>query len=85
MKLVVHLPAARYLRRLPADQKARIKNRLQELVADPLAGPDIVAMKGRWAGYHRLRVGNRRVIFFVDDQGQIIYVDHIGTRDDVYK
>ena len=85
MKVVVHRRAARYLRRLPADQKERIKTRLRALAADPLDLPDVQEMKGRWAGYHRLRVGSRRVIFMVDDQDQVVYVDHIGPRGDVYK
>ena len=84
MKVVVHRRAARYLRRLPADQKARIKNRLVELASDPTTKPGVRQMKGRWAGYCRLRIGDRRVIFFVDDQKQIVYVDHIGARGDVY-
>ena len=85
MKVVVHRRAARYLRRLPADQTNRIKSRLRELAEDPLGGPDVREMKGRWEGYFRLRVGSRRVIFFVDDGDQIVYVDHIGPRGDVYK
>ncbi len=85
MKIVVHRRAARYLRRLPADQKTRIKSRLRDLATDPHARPGVREMKGRWAGYHRLRVGSRRVIFFVDDQEQTVYVDHIGARGDVYK
>lgn len=85
MKVVVHRRAARYLRRLSADQKERIKSRLRELATDPMGSSGVREMKGRWEGHYRLRVGSRRVIFFVDDEEQIVYVDHIGPRGDVYK
>ena len=85
MKVVVHRRAARYLRRLPADQKETVKSRLRALAEDPLGPADVKEMKGRWAGYHRLRVGDRRVIFKIDHRAQIIYVDHVGPRGDVYK
>ena len=42
-------------------------------------------MVGDWAGYYRLRVGNVRVIFWIDKDENIISVDHIGPRGDVYK
>lgn len=42
-------------------------------------------MVGDWAGYRRVRVGNVRIIFWVDELKNIVYVDHIGPRGDVYK
>ena len=41
-------------------------------------------MAGDWAGYHRVRVGNVRVIFWID-KDNLISVDHIGPRGDIYK
>ena len=42
-------------------------------------------MLGEWKGYYRIRIGNVRLIFWVDQVKKIIYVDHIGPRGDVYK
>lgn len=42
-------------------------------------------MLGEWAGYHRIRVGNIRIIFWFEKTEDIVYVDHIGRRGDVYK
>ena len=42
-------------------------------------------MMGEWSGYHRLRVGSLRIIFWFDESEDIVYVDHIGPRGDVYK
>jgi mRNA interferase RelE/StbE len=85
MKVVVHRRAARYLRRLPADQKKRIKDRLLILAEDPLNYPGLQQMQGRWAGYQRIRIGNLRMILTIDRDAATIFVDHVGPRSDVYK
>ncbi len=42
-------------------------------------------MLGEWAGWHRIRIGDMRVIFWFDEDEDIVYIDHIGYRGDVYK
>ena len=42
-------------------------------------------MHGEWSGYHRIRLGKLRAIFWYDSKEDIVYVDHIGPRGDVYK
>lgn len=42
-------------------------------------------MLGEWKGYHRLRFGDLRVLFWFDPEAKTVYVDHIGPRGDVYK
>ncbi len=41
-------------------------------------------MSGQWSGYHRIRLGDKRIIFWLDQQNRTVYVDHIGSRGDVY-
>ena len=84
-KVVVHRHAARYLQRLPKDIKQRIKKVLQQLGQNPLDLPGVKHMAGEWSGYHRLRTGKYRIIYWLDDKEDIVYVDHIGPRGDVYK
>ena len=48
-------------------------------------GTRITPMYGEWAGYYRIRVGNIRIIFWFDDFEDIVYIDHIGPRGDIYK
>jgi mRNA interferase RelE/StbE len=42
-------------------------------------------MAGDWSGNYRIRVGSIRVIFWFDENEDIIYIDHIGSSGDVYK
>jgi len=84
-RIIVHRRAARYLRKLPKSYKERIKKTLRQLENHPLEFPNIRQMLGEWAGYHRIRIGDIRVIFWFDESEDIVYIDHIGHRGDVYK
>ena len=42
-------------------------------------------MAGEWIGYKRIRVGDFRIIYWIDKDENIVYVDHIGPRGDIYK
>jgi len=84
-KVILHRHAARYLKRLPVGTKSRIKEVLKELESSPLEKSGARHMVGEWTGYHRIRVGNLRIIFWFDQSDDLVYVDHIGPRGDVYK
>lgn len=84
-KVIVHRRAANYLQSLPKAEKKRIKNILKQLGESPLEFSGVRHMLGEWAGYHRIRVGNIRIIFWFEKTEDIVYVDHIGRRGDVYK
>ncbi len=84
-KVVVHHTAAKYLQKLPKDRKDRVKKTLNELSDNPLGHSNVKSMLGDWIGYHRLRVGSLRIIFWYDESEDVVYVDHIGPRGDVYK
>jgi mRNA interferase RelE/StbE len=83
--VIVHRHAAKYLKRLPKETKDRIKDILKQLENSPLNHSGIKQMFGEWAGYHRIRVGKLRIILWFDTKEDIVYVDHIGPRGDVYK
>lgn len=83
-RIVVHRRAARYLNRLPAPQHDRLKEALGRLAYFPADLHDVRAMQGEWQGYRRIRLGEMRIIFWVDEKARTIYVDHIGPRGDIY-
>ena len=84
-KVIVHRNAANYLQRLPKSTKQRIRNILKELEETPLNHPKTKRMLGEWAGYYRIRSGNLRIIYWFDQERDVVYVDYIGPRGDVYK
>jgi len=66
-------------------QRERLQSLLSDLALEPVRRPDVNPMVGEWKGYYRIRVGDRRIIFWLDTQEMTVYVDHIGPRGDVYK
>ena len=84
-KVIVHRNAAKYLQRLPQVTKIRIKEILKQLESNPLNYPGIKQMYGEWSGYQRIRSGKLRIIFWYDSNEDVVYIDHIGPRGDVYK
>jgi len=84
-KVIVHHHAAKYLKSLPKGTKDQIKEILKELENTPLGQSGVKHMVGEWAGYHRIRVGKLRIIFWFDTKEDVVYVDHIGPRGDIYK
>lgn len=84
-KVIVHKRAAHCLKRLPEFQRQRIKQSLKELENGIVDRVDVKSMAGEWKGYYRMRIGEVRVIFWIDHKQKTIYVDHIGSRGDIYK
>jgi len=84
-KVIVHRHTEKCLNRLPKETKERIKEILKELEDKPIGQSNVKHMVGEWAGYHRIRAGKFRIIFWYDQSDDVVYIDHIGPRGDVYK
>lgn len=46
---------------------------------------DVKKLKGKWKGYLRIKKGKLRVIFVVDFQDRVLYVDRVDFRGRAYK
>ena len=75
--------AARALIRMPAPIGATIRAKLLELARDPIAARNVKKLTGQ-PGY-RLRVGDWRVLYLLDNGRLIVYVAEIGARGGIYK
>lgn len=76
--------AIRELRRIPANVARRIMGRIERVAADPQAADNNVSkLKGR--PEMRLRVGDWRVLFTLDETARVITVLHVAPRGSVYR
>ena len=41
------------------------------------------ALTGQWSGYYRIRIGNYRVLYLIDQEARVIDVAFIGHRKDI--
>ena len=71
------------LRRLPNPVFARINQRTIALRDDPRP-VDVRKLQGQQEGW-RIRVGDYRVIYLIDDSDQLITIVRVRHRRDVYK
>ncbi len=71
------------LRKIPRDMALRILVKLTELETDPL-GFHTTALVSR-PDRRRLRVGDYRVIYTVDNGQLPVWVVHVGHRSTVYE
>lgn len=76
-------PARKYFDRLDATTAKRIGTAMRGLATDPRPR-DHSALHGEWEGYFRIRVGDYRIIYSIDDGIKIVSIFRIGPRGDVY-
>lgn len=84
MKVVFRRAAEKSLDRIPADRRRQIVDRIERLSAAPRSQVlDIRPLAGK-SGLFRLRVGDYRVLFSVDEAAATVTIELIRTRGDVY-
>ena len=80
MQVLLHHTADKYLNRLNATDRERIRVALKNLEKEPPKG-DIKSYEGN-LGIWRLKVSNFRVLYKVE--GNVILVTHIEPRGQAY-
>ena len=75
--------AARHFRRIAPEFQRRIAPRVDDLSknARPAGAKRLAGPEHLW----RIRVGDYRVVYEVDDQGGRVTIAHVGHRRDVYR
>ena len=78
-QIVLKKRAKKFIDRLPVNERKRIVNAIEQLPN----GGDIKKLKGHDT-LLRLRIGNYRIIYSIDNGKCIIYVIDIGNRGEIY-
>lgn len=71
------------LKRFPKRDLVRIKKKIEEL-GQNLPEPNTTKMKGN-NSFHRVRIGDYRIIYEIHDDRVVILIVKVGHRKDVYK
>ena len=72
-----------WLQSLPPDTKRLVRRDLKALAGGRRATIDTLPLRRELEGFHRLRVGDHRIIYHLEP-GQIIQLDYADVRDVVY-
>ncbi|MFG1690593.1 type II toxin-antitoxin system RelE/ParE family toxin [Gemmatimonadota bacterium] len=81
-ELLIKPSAVKELEALPKKDRRRIVARIQDMGEEPRP-PGCEKLTGH--DRYRLRQGNYRVLFEVDDEAHTVTVVKIGHRSDVYR
>ena len=74
--------AAKQIRRLDKPIRERIRKRIRELAKTPRpAGAQRLRKRPDW----RIRVGDYRIVYRIEDQELVVLVVKVGHRKDVYQ
>jgi mRNA interferase RelE/StbE len=76
--------AYKAFRRMPKNASRLIREKLEHVAADPYAQHNNVTRLQNRPGY-RLRVGNWRVIYELQDDRLVVLILKIGSRGEIYR
>lgn len=79
-QIVIKKRAKKFIDKLPQNERKRVVSAIEQLPN----GEDIKKLKG-FDDLLRLRVGNYRIVYTVDNGKLIVYVIDIDNRGDIYK
>lgn len=82
-KITIKKTAAKELNNLPNKIATLITNAISELVNNPRP-KGCKKLKGLETIFWRIRIGDYRVLYTVDDTIKIIDIKKIGNRKDIY-
>ena len=81
-KIIIKKKAKKFIDKLPKNERLRVAIAIEQLPN----GEDIKKLKGeKNKGLLRLRVGDYRIIYSVDNGKLIVYVIDAGNRGEIYK
>lgn len=83
-RIIYKRRATKAMRKLPAGDVKNIMEKMEILAKDPYAAENNIKKLRNRDGF-RLRVGNYRVIYNLEDEVLIIEVLEIGHRKEVYR
>ncbi len=85
-KVIIHRRVYKFLKKLRDEKlKDRLKDVIFSLEKYPvvLRRMDVEKLEGLNRTF-RIRIGDYRIIFYVDKNDKIIYVTHLGKRKSIY-
>ena len=80
--ITIKVGAAKALAKLDAPQGMRLIEVIDKLTTNPTAGS---VLKGEFTGLRRIRIGDYRIVYEVQNEQLVILVVRVAHRGEVYK
>ena len=82
-RVEVKRSAAKALKKIPKPDRKRIIEKIDSLAVNP-PNPDTTKMKGN-NPFHKVRTGDYRIIYEVQEEVLVILIVKVGHRKDIYR
>jgi mRNA interferase RelE/StbE len=82
--VVLSFAAREFFEEASASLQRKLDRCFGMLKIEPRSHPNIKQLKGDLAGYYRYRVGDYRVVYYIDDGQKQVVVTVIAHRGEVY-
>jgi mRNA interferase RelE/StbE len=82
--VVVSIDAQNFFEEASASLQRKLDRCFEMLKINPRSHPNIKPLKGDFAGYYRYRVGDYRVVYYIDDETMQVVIVIIRHRGEVY-
>lgn len=82
--VVILSAAERQIKKLPQNARAKVVELAESLAENPRP-TGFKALHGALKGYYRVRTGNYRLIYMIDDNHVIVTIVDVGNRRDIYR
>jgi len=76
-------PAVKQFKSLPLQEQKRLKPKIDALAKEPRP-IGVVKLSGE-ENFYRIRVGNYRIIYAIEDDQLVVLVVKVGHRRDIYR
>ncbi len=63
----------------------RVNEALDNIIKNPFEHTHTKKLKGEFEGSYRYRLGSLRIVYSVNPEKNIVFIEAIGARGDVYK
>lgn len=83
-RILLHNKAAKIYKKLDDKTATRINRAIDALKGNPFYGKGIKRLKGKLEGKYRLRVGEYRIVYRVEEKERVVIILNIALRERVY-
>ncbi|MBI2471227.1 MAG: type II toxin-antitoxin system RelE/ParE family toxin [Planctomycetes bacterium] len=83
--ILINKKSSKYYERLSDNTALKVNKALEKICSNPFRGFHIKKLVGKLEGKYRYEMGDLRIVYSVDENKKIVFVEAIGPRGDVYK
>lgn len=84
-KVLSHKKAIKYYEGISDKTARKINKAIEKIRKNPFEDAHIKRLKGRLEGKYRYTIGDLRIVYSIDQEEKVIFIEAIGPRGDVYK